>query len=816
MKAKISSLSIVLLISVLLSGSANASTLRTFTLDYTAKQSEARALFDKMNEWRTSGEAWYWSSDNTTKVECGVLKEFTYDYGLEQYAIQRAYECAISFSHTRPTGEEAYNGVHAYAENIAAGHATADGCFIQFQENGKDFEGQGHRRLMLNNLYTHVGIGCVKYEGQTYWAVDFGYKSTNTPACAPVDGPVKGDVTVNPDEAVTYLCDPQTSWYYLHYGDSKELPEIKGYLFFEDTWRNHGIPLPSEEVTGGRWTSDDPSIVRIDNNKTMTAVGVGDCKLSYKAYIGGKEYEFKPSVHINKLSLGFGYEYIYGNEVECKMPESMQFTGGCLKPDPVLTYKDYTLVEGKDYIIKEYGPNNSCSDAAYVKIEGRGIFNGTGIAYFKITSRDISECTAVSTPVIYNGNQTKPDIKLFYDGNLIDSSEYYVKTSSKIKLGKQQATLRAWDDNLTGEMKVEYEVIPNTMDGITASEIPDMTCTGYELCPHVDLYKDGRKIDYWDYSEEYEDNINAGTATLVISSKKYEGTMRVYFNILPAEFKDLSIELDQDEYCYTGKAIKPEMSVYEGSKCLVEGKDYKVSYKKNVNVGTATVTVTGIGNYAGTAKKKFIIKEEVFDPYWEMRDGSWYYITGRDEYATGIKCIDGIDYLFDDSGRLMTNWTLYNGSWYYSDNEGVLISGWKKISKEWYFFGADHKMCTGLQTIDGKIYYFKAGGAMATGWQKSGDEWYYLASSGEARTGWQRISKVWYYFDKDGRMYTGLNRIDSKFYYFKSSGAMATKWIKLDGNWYYFRSDGSMAVSTNIKISGKLYSFDENGICTNP
>ena len=182
MKAKISSLSIVLLISVLLSGSANASTIRTFTLDYTAKQSEARALFDKMNEWRTSGEAWYWSSDNTAKVECGVLKEFTYDYGLEQYAIQRAYECAISFSHTRPTGEAAYNGVHAYAENIAAGHATADGCFIQFQENDKDFEGQGHRRLMLNNLYTHVGIGCVKYEGQTYWAVDFGYKNTNTPA----------------------------------------------------------------------------------------------------------------------------------------------------------------------------------------------------------------------------------------------------------------------------------------------------------------------------------------------------------------------------------------------------------------------------------------------------------------------------------------------------------------------------------------------------------------------------------------------------------------------------------------------------------
>lgn len=54
---------------------------------------------------------------------------------------------------------------------------------------------------------------------------------------------------------------------------------------------------------------------------------------------------------------------------------------------------------------------------------------------------------------------------------------------------------------------------------------------------------------------------------------------------------------------YTGKAIKPVIKVKDGENTLVEGKDYKVSYSDNVNAGTATVKVEGIGAYAGTVEK---------------------------------------------------------------------------------------------------------------------------------------------------------------------------------------------------------------------
>ena len=58
---------------------------------------------------------------------------------------------------------------------------------------------------------------------------------------------------------------------------------------------------------------------------------------------------------------------------------------------------------------------------------------------------------------------------------------------------------------------------------------------------------------------------------------------------------------------YNGKALKPAITVKYGNKTLKKGTDYTVSYKNNKAIGTATVTVTGKGDYTGTAKKTFKI-----------------------------------------------------------------------------------------------------------------------------------------------------------------------------------------------------------------
>ena len=58
---------------------------------------------------------------------------------------------------------------------------------------------------------------------------------------------------------------------------------------------------------------------------------------------------------------------------------------------------------------------------------------------------------------------------------------------------------------------------------------------------------------------------------------------------------------------YTGKVIHQSPTVKYGKTTLKKGTDYSLAYSKNINVGTATVTIKGIGNYNGSVKKTFKI-----------------------------------------------------------------------------------------------------------------------------------------------------------------------------------------------------------------
>ena len=58
---------------------------------------------------------------------------------------------------------------------------------------------------------------------------------------------------------------------------------------------------------------------------------------------------------------------------------------------------------------------------------------------------------------------------------------------------------------------------------------------------------------------------------------------------------------------YTGKALTQTPVVKLGSLTLKNNTDYKLTYKNNINAGTATTTITGTGNYAGTITKTFTI-----------------------------------------------------------------------------------------------------------------------------------------------------------------------------------------------------------------
>ena len=59
----------------------------------------------------------------------------------------------------------------------------------------------------------------------------------------------------------------------------------------------------------------------------------------------------------------------------------------------------------------------------------------------------------------------------------------------------------------------------------------------------------------------------------------------------------------------TGSALTPAVTVRHGDTVLVAGTDYTITYANNTAVGTATVTITGMGNYTGTLTATFAIRE---------------------------------------------------------------------------------------------------------------------------------------------------------------------------------------------------------------
>ncbi len=71
---------------------------------------------------------------------------------------------------------------------------------------------------------------------------------------------------------------------------------------------------------------------------------------------------------------------------------------------------------------------------------------------------------------------------------------------------------------------------------------------------------------------------------------------------------DMTITLSSTELDYTTDSVRPTMTVMtESGVTLTEEVDYRLDYSDDVNVGTCTVTITGIGNYSGVAFAHYTI-----------------------------------------------------------------------------------------------------------------------------------------------------------------------------------------------------------------
>ena len=357
-------------------------------------QTEGRKIFDMINEMRTdSFDAWCWNDDNETKTRYDNLNELAYDYDLERIATKRAAELALLFDHGRPNGESFFSiyeeeGItyRAAGENIAMGYRTAEAVNAAWREDGEPYNGQGHRRNMLNPKFNCVGIGHVYLDGCHYWVEEFAYRtSVNTTETTANDSEQTMSLSV-PKSKVTGLkvAFDKTS-YSLRTGESIEVKlTAKLTVFGSDTIVTD---LPAISI-------NDPSIATYSNGK-ITGVAEGSTTLTASLY--GLTAADMPTINVYRCEHHWDQGEII-TEATCTEEGEKKFTCsicGDEKTEKVsATGHQHTEIRNKkEATCKEegYSGDTWCKDC------GKKILSGQTIAKTENHSWDAGKVTTKAT-----------------------------------------------------------------------------------------------------------------------------------------------------------------------------------------------------------------------------------------------------------------------------------------------------------------------------------------------------------------------------------------------------------------------------------
>ncbi|MBE6804575.1 MAG: hypothetical protein E7528_06740 [Ruminococcaceae bacterium] len=292
-------------------------------------------------------------------------------------------------------------------------------------------------------------------------------------------------------------------------------------------------------------------------------------------------------------------EYVVDNE----------YSGEEIKPKVVVKYGDKTLVEGTDYTITYNNGTNAGS--MFFTIKGIGNYTGSVDCYYNIIRRDITEATvSKNNDMIYTGKELTPKPVITWNGfTLVEDVDYEIRYFENVNAGYGTMVIYGMG-NFCGTQRVQFRIFGKGLENATVSEISDQTYTGNEITPNVSVVFDGvTLVKDTDYTVKYENNIEKGVATVVISGiGNYSGVVKQTFNINKNSVYSFTVfsETEMTE-TYDGTELKPEMEVYFGTQLLTEGVDYTVSLENNVNAGTATVTIIGMGIYEGERSYNFTI-----------------------------------------------------------------------------------------------------------------------------------------------------------------------------------------------------------------
>lgn len=156
-----------------------------------------------------------------------------------------------------------------------------------------------------------------------------------------------------------------------------------------------------------------------------------------------------------------------------------------------------------------------------------------------------------------------------------------------------------------------------------------------------------------DYVAVYVNNTNAGMAAVtVIGMGDFSGGEKKVFSISPKEIEDLHYRYFE-EVSYRGLELRPGVAITYGSLTLKNLTDYVLNYENNREVGTASVTITGTGNYKGVKKLDFTIAPKPISSTLARLD-TYSFLSDGKEKTPEVIIMNGKDRLTQDQDYALT------------------------------------------------------------------------------------------------------------------------------------------------------------------
>ena len=310
-------------------------------------------------------------------------------------------------------------------------------------------------------------------------------------------------------------------------------------------------------------------------------------------------------VSVKKVTGADGYHIVYKN---LSTGKSYSKDTSALKT----TLKN--LSPGKNYTfqVRAYAAAGGERLNGYTSEVTKKIYQGKSIEKMKIS--------LLKTAYRYNGELKTPSVKvkngLF---TLKADKDYTVTYRNNRNAGTGIATITG-RGKYSGRVTRSFQIYRAKMEDCTVNVSGSgYTYTGSAITPQITVKQGARKLAAGtDYSVKYQNNVNAGTAKIIVTGKgNYTGTATKTFVIQPLNLEKCDVSLpDGDSYAYTGEEVRPAVSVkYNGTQISFEpSRTFSLDYQNNIECGTATVTVKGAGNLTGKKTLQFKIEEKFIWP----------------------------------------------------------------------------------------------------------------------------------------------------------------------------------------------------------